>query len=261
MAKEKDPRTTFSWFPKLTDVMREVACDFPERACEFMLAVMAYGNEGTEPEFDDVALKYAFLSVRGDIDNSLTARNGNSGGRPRKGSGRAQAKAEEKPGFRGFPEAETGVAGDSAVSETRETCETPSTVSKTKTGKSNTGNASESEDRCFSRPPASGFTVLGGAAPDEFEPPSAEEVRAYFQANCFMADPVEFFDHFSAQGWVRSNGQPVADWRALARMWAHRQREFDAGKPVEMRRPEAPIPKAVNAIDYEAELARLEAVV
>lgn len=260
MAKEKDPRTTFSWFPKLTDVMREVACDFPDRACEFMLAVMAYGNEGAEPEFDDVALKYAFLSVRGDIDNSLTARNGNSGGRPRRGSGGARAKAEEKPGFRGFPEGETGVTAAAGASEARETCETPSTVSKANTGKSNTGKANESEGRGFPRAPVSGFTVLG-AAPDEFEPPSLEEVRAYFQANCFMADPVEFYDHFEAQGWVRSNGQPVADWRSLARMWSRRQREFDAGKPVEMRRPEAPIPKAANAIDWEAELAKLEAVV
>ena len=83
-------------------------------------------------------------------------------------------------------------------------------------------------------------------------------MSAYFAANCLRGDPVEFFDHFEAQGWVRSNGQPVADWRAAARQWSRKQVEFDAGKPADLRQPERPLPKAVNAVDWEAELAKLE---
>lgn len=94
---------------------------------------------------------------------------------------------------------------------------------------------------------------------DAPEPPTIDEVRTYFAANCLKGDPSEFFDHFEAQGWVRSNGQAIADWRAQARQWSRKQAEFDQSKPADLRAPEKPIPKAVNAVDWEAELARLEA--
>ena len=83
-------------------------------------------------------------------------------------------------------------------------------------------------------------------------------MRDYFGANCLRGNPEEFFDHFESQGWVRSNGQPIADWRAQARMWSRRQVEFDQSKPADLRQPEKPLPKAQNAIDWEAELAKLE---
>lgn len=91
------------------------------------------------------------------------------------------------------------------------------------------------------------------------KPPTLDEARTYFGANCLKGDPSEFFDHFEAQGWVRSNGQAIADWKAQARQWSRKQAEFDQSKPADLRAPEKPIPKAVNAVDWEAELARLEA--
>ena len=91
------------------------------------------------------------------------------------------------------------------------------------------------------------------------EPPTLDEARTYFAANCLKGDPSEFFDHFEAQGWVRSNGQVIADWKAQARQWSRKQAEFDQSKPADLRSPDKPIPKAVNAVDWEAELARLEA--
>ena len=90
------------------------------------------------------------------------------------------------------------------------------------------------------------------------EPPTAEEARTYFAANCLRGNPDEFLDHFAAQGWVRSNGQTIADWKAQARQWSRKQAEFDQLKPADQRAPEKPIPKADNAVDWEAELAKLE---
>lgn len=95
--------------------------------------------------------------------------------------------------------------------------------------------------------------------PDAPELPTADEARTYFAANCLRGDPSEFFDHFEAQGWVRSNGQPIADWKAQARQWSRKQAEFDQSKPADLRAPDKPMPKAENAVDWEAELARLEA--
>lgn len=257
MAAEDASRNTFSWFPKLTDTMAEVARDFPERASEFMLAVMAYGTDGAVPDFDNVALKYAFMAVRSDIDNSICARRGNKGGRPRKQAAPRRGDGDGKRGYAAPETSETGVCEVSDVSETPETSETPSTVSKAKVSKTNTGKESACEDSGFS--PAPDFSVLGWSDPGEFEPPSEGEVRAYFGANCLRGDPAEFIDHFGAQGWVRSNGQPIADWRAQARLWSRRQVEFDQSKPVDLRAPERPLPAAENARDYEAELAALDA--
>lgn len=74
------------------------------------------------------------------------------------------------------------------------------------------------------------------AAPEGFEPPTAEEVAAYFGANCLNGDPQAFFDFYASQGWRKSNGMPISDWQPQARQWHRRQRELDAearsrGKP------------------------------
>lgn len=86
-------------------------------------------------------------------------------------------------------------------------------------------------------------------------PPEPAEVRAYFEANMLRGDPGEFFDHFAAQGWTRSNGMPVLDWRAQARMWDRKQREIDGSRPPDPGPPPAPS----NMRDYEAELAAIDA--
>ena len=74
------------------------------------------------------------------------------------------------------------------------------------------------------------------AAPPEFEPPTLDEARAYFGANCLSGDPDAFWAFFESQGWVKSNGQPVSNWGALALDWSRRQKRIDAddrarGKP------------------------------
>ena len=74
------------------------------------------------------------------------------------------------------------------------------------------------------------------AAHEGFEPPTAEEVAAYFGANCLNGDPQAFFDFYASQGWRKSNGMPISDWQPQARQWHRRQRELDAearsrGKP------------------------------
>lgn len=71
-------------------------------------------------------------------------------------------------------------------------------------------------------PPAS-----PGSVPRGFTPPDADEVRAYFAANCLTGDPDAFYDHYAALGW-RQNGRDVYEWEPLARQWHRRQRGFDA---------------------------------
>lgn len=67
-------------------------------------------------------------------------------------------------------------------------------------------------------------------APDDFDPPSMEDVEAYFAANCLRGDPRQFLDHYAAQGWTLPSGLPVTDVWALARNWSRKQVGFDADR-------------------------------
>lgn len=78
------------------------------------------------------------------------------------------------------------------------------------------------------------ITLAGYSAarqtPDDFDPPSMEDVEAYFAANCLRGDPRQFFDHYAAQGWTLPSGLPVTDVWALARNWSRKQVGFDADR-------------------------------
>lgn len=215
----------FTWFPKMTATLERV----PEgQRGELCWAIIRYGTNGVEPEFGDLR-DAVFESLREDIDNSIAARNKNKGGRPRK-----DAKAETGVS-EGTETSETGVSengnGGYVVSET------------TETGVSENGNPSLYTNPYQSIPSQSipgqcsaEADQAGHAAPPEFEPPTLDEARGYFGANCLSGDPDAFWAYFESQGWVKGNGQPVSNWGALALDWSRRQRRIDAddrarGKP------------------------------
>lgn len=194
-------------------------------------ALIRYGYTGEEPEGLKPALTAAFNFARGRVD---AMRRGAQGGRARrtvkvpKGGARPCEAPSEVP------------CEAPSVAPSEVPCEVPS--------------GQKEKEREKEKEIASAIS----SAPEFSEPPDLGEVRDYFGANCLRGNPEEFFDHFESQGWVRSNGQPVADWRAQARMWSRRQVEFDQSKPADLRQPERPLPRAQNAIDWEAELAKLE---
>lgn len=85
----------------------------------------------------------------------------------------------------------------------------------------------------------------------ELEPPTKEEVRAYFEANMLNGDPEDFWLTYESQGWVKGNGQQVVNWQAQALKWSRDQRSRDAAKPPEQQH--RPMPKPVNAPDTTLE--------
>lgn len=210
----------FTWFPTLTKSLGTM----PEGPrSKVMWALIQYGTNGIEPDFgDDWQLFTIFTSLRNDVDNSIAARNKNKGGRPRKGSKGETGVSEDTE------TAETGVSengnGGFGVSETAET------------------GASEPENPSLYTNPYQAIPSQANAgqciAPDapEFEPPTLDEARGYFGANCLSGDPDAFWAYFESQGWVKGNGQPVSNWGALALDWSRRQKRIDAddrarGKP------------------------------
>ena len=188
-------------------------------------ALIRYGYTGEEPEGLKPALTAAFNFARGRVD---AMRQGAKGGAKRN-----RTKPQRKADTPSLPPSDDPSLDPSLQKEKEK----------------------EKEEIASAISCAPEFPEAYPSAP---EPPEIGEVRDYFGANCLRGNPDEFFDHFEAQGWVRSNGQPIADWRAQARQWSRKQVEFDQSKPAELRQPEKPLPKAQNAIDWEAELAKLE---
>lgn len=130
---------TFSWFPRLTEVLAEVCRDFPEQAGAFALAVSRYGTYGEEPEFEELALRYAFMAVKNDIDCSLAARNKNKGGRPsKKTAGKTEVSEVSENGnggYGGLKPSKPPLRNISQVKLGKEKEKTPKGVKKKETGK------------------------------------------------------------------------------------------------------------------------------
>ena len=199
-------------------------------------ALIRYGYTGEEPDGLKPALTAAFNFARGRVD---AMRQGAKGGAKRNRT-KPQRKADT-PSL------------DPSLPPSLPTSDTPSldpSLQKEKEKEKEIASAISYAPEIAEAYPS---------FPDAPEPPTLDEARTYFAANCLKGDPSEFFDHFEAQGWVRSNGQPIADWKAQARQWSRKQAEFDQSKPADLRAPDKPMPKAENAVDWEAELARFEA--
>lgn len=180
----------------------------PEDMRERMMladAVLMYGLHGVEIELPK-NVKRAFKGLKNAIDNSKERREqAKKGGRPRK------AKAEPEPEPKPEQKPETEVSESENPNLTCPSLALPSLA-------------------CVDG-------TRGGDA-DGFAPPTLEECRAYFAANCISGDPDKFWAHYESQGWIRSNGMPVTSLKAAAMLWNGNQKRLDAeaharGKPTD----------------------------
>lgn len=223
---------SFTWFEKFGDVCAKL--NDTDRK-EFVYAIAMYGMYG-----EDVELPYLldalFESVKEDIDNSKSARrSGAKGGRPK-------VSDKSKPGVsetqkRGVSETAKPPVSDNekpVVSEKQEKTET-----QTKPNQTNTNQAKpESES----------------AKRKRFAPPTRDEAIKFGRSIGLPEYEVDkFLDHFTANGWKVSGRTPMRDWNAAMRNWSRNVLEFSRD-----RKPDSPSPKPTNAIDYDAEVERLE---
>lgn len=158
-------------------------------------AMLRYGYEGIEPKLKPTTMA-AFTFARGRIDAMV---NGSLGGQAR--AAKAGGIATAQGGSQG------GVQGGSRPS----------------------GRGGSQQKEKEKEIALAGYSAAR-QAPDDFEPPSAEDVEAYFAANCLRGDARQFFDHYAAQGWTLPSGLPVTDVWALARNWSRKQVGFDADR-------------------------------
>lgn len=103
-------------------------------------------------------------------------------------------------------------------------------------------------------------------------PPTLDEVRDYFAANCLKGDPELFYAHHSERGWKTKDGLSIEDWHGSAMKWHLREPEFERSrrscaeadrlrleraKPPEEREPVARLPDPVNGVDWEEEARKM----
>lgn len=222
---------SFTAFPKLLHVAETIPD--PVMRGEFLMGVLRYGTTGEEPCFS-WPLDGLFAGVREDIDNSVSARYQNKGGRPRKGATSEAAPcacAGDNPGSDGPGKPETHVHEvwenrETGVSEVSENGETG--VSEV----SGTGNGGSGKTPGFTNRETQ--TIPYQAIPNQtmpseerqrgrprFSPPSPEEVAAYASEKGLALDAGRFCDFYASKGW-KVGSSPMRDWRAAARNWAAR---------------------------------------
>lgn len=122
-------------------------------------AMLRYGYEGIEPKLKPTTMA-AFTFARGRIDAMV---NGSLGGQAR--AAKAGGIATTQGGSQG------GVQGGSRPS----------------------GRGGSQQKEKEKEIALAGYSAAR-QAPDGFEPPSAEDVEAYFAANCLRGDARQFFD-------------------------------------------------------------------
>ena len=71
--------------------------------------------------------------------------------------------------------------------------------------------------------------------------PSLDDVIEYCHEMSLTIDPQHFFDYYEAIGWQR-NGQPILNWKAVARNWQTRERTQPVVEEVEKDDWGRPIP-------------------
>ena len=59
--------------------------------------------------------------------------------------------------------------------------------------------------------------------PSRFTPPTQEEVTAYCQEKGYTFDPIQFWNHYEANGWVQGRNKPIKNWKACCVTWQQRE--------------------------------------
>lgn len=71
--------------------------------------------------------------------------------------------------------------------------------------------------------------------------PTLDDVISYCRQMSFTFSPERFFDYYEAIGWQK-NGQPIMNWKAVARNWQARERTQPAQEEVKKDDWGRPIP-------------------
>ena len=185
-----------SWYP----LIEALYSQSPENVGALFMAIMAYQNDGTEPDITSpIYSHFCLMKQKFEEDNEAYVNacesyreNGKKGGRPKK-----QAEPNEtKENQSGFSETKPNQTKPDTDTDTVTVTDT---VSPTEIKKE-----TPTESR------------------KKFSPPSVEDVKAYCQERENKVDAETFVDFYTAKGWKVGNN-PMKDWKACVRTWEKRE--------------------------------------
>lgn len=163
----------------------------------YYTALVEYLAFGREPNLKGAA-KAVFTAIRPTLDNS-----------------RARAEA--------------GRAGGSKSPSRRESKQEANAQANAQANRKQTSKQKCDFAGSYQDSPSPSYSPSGeGVQGEGTEPPTVEEVRAYFQANCLRGDPELFHATYDAKGWVDGSGFPIVSWTSQAIRWSKRQVGIDA---------------------------------
>lgn len=76
----------------------------------------------------------------------------------------------------------------------------------------------------------------------QFVPPTVDEIRTYADSIGYNLDAQFFFDYYESANWIRSDGNPVLNWKQTVQSWKKRDETKTQPKPKGRPNP---------ALDYE----------
>ena len=77
--------------------------------------------------------------------------------------------------------------------------------------------------------------------------PDLQDIISYIQENGYQVDAEQFYDYYTARGW-KVNGAPIADWTALVRNWARRERTEYGKQYGTVQKPEVKLPWQITPV-------------
>lgn len=77
--------------------------------------------------------------------------------------------------------------------------------------------------------------------------PDLQDIISYIQENGYQVDAEQFYDYYTARGW-KVNGSPIADWTALIRNWARRERTEPGKQYGTVQKPEVKVPWQITPV-------------
>lgn len=215
--------TSFVFYPSFVEQI--TAVKNKEIQLRFALALMRYGVYNEMPDFSDIdplgMLEAAFLPMRRAIDEQRQRRetqrtNGAKGGAPKgnKNAARKQPKTTQNN-----PKQPSTTKNDLYIDKD---------IDKDK-------NIDENKEIDEAKPKRE----------KRFVAPSLADVQKFFNDNGFTSDAEQFYNYYSANGWMIGGKSKMKDWHAAARNWERRQSDFSPShalkckKIIEVSTPDA----------------------
>lgn len=194
-----------------------------EQVGRIVRAAIDYATDGKTPKLMPVE-NMAFAFIRGDIDRSARAYEERCEKNRQNAQTRWGADSADEPG------------NDANAYERIRTMQTDAIDAKQASNQASkqASNIQGENARARTRGGRNSGKTDRAADGNGAVPPDMDEINAYCdEAGLTHMDRQKFRNHYAASGWMRG-GEPIRDWKALARIWdAEDAKKASADRPAE----------------------------